>query len=292
MPPREGSKLKAWLLLILLALVWGTSFILIKRGLEWFTPMQVGSVRLATAGLVLLPMAFARMKGLVARDWLLLLISSLVGNFVPVYLFAFAQTNLGSGITGVINSLTPFFVLVAGFLFFRQNLYRREAIGLVIGFLGTSILILAGTGWHLANVNFYAFLVVLATVLYGLNFNLIKFYLKDIRPLTITSVSLLMVGSMSLVILTLDKTFWETVENPDSHLALIYLVILGVANTALALYLFNKLLKMTTTVFASTVTYLIPIVAIGLGLLDQEMLLIGHFVGMLTILAGIFYTNK
>ena len=124
---------------------------------------------------------------------------------------------------------TPFFVLAVGYLFFQQNLHRREFIGLGVGFVGTSILILAGTGWHLANVNYYAFLVVLATVLYGLNFNLIKFYLKEIRPLTITSISLFMMGSISTVLLILDPTFSETIENPDSHLSLIYLVILGVA---------------------------------------------------------------
>ncbi len=251
-----------------------------------------GSLRLASAGLVLLPISLVRAKDLNLRFWLLLLVSSVIGNLIPAFLFGFAQTNLGSGIAGVINSLTPFFVLSMGFIFFHQGLNRRDSIGLFIGFGGTTILILAGTSWQLANVNYYAFLVVLATILYGLNINIIKFYLKDVRPLTITSISLLIVGLIGTGFLTVDQHFLTTIQNPDSHWALVYILMLGAFNTALALFLFNKLLKMTSTIFTSTVTFLIPLVAMFLGILDGESLLIGHFVGMLTILAGIYYTNK
>lgn len=290
---QNQQKTLAWGILIVLALIWGTSFILIKRSLVSFDAGEVGALRMFTAGIVLLPLAFRNYKKVKGKNWTALFIIGFLGSFIPAFLFAKAETQLDSSLAGVLNALTPIFVLIVGALFFTQRFSKSQVIGIVIGFLGTVLLVFAGSNGTISSINFYAFFVVLATICYGLNANVIKFNVKGLNALTITSISLGMVTPIALLYLLVFTDVPRQIFNePEARLSLLYVSILGVMSTAIAMGLFNKLIQITTPIFTSSVTYLIPIVAVIWGLWDGEVLLIGHFLGMLGILTGVYIANR
>lgn len=289
----EKIPLKAWGLLILLSLIWGSSFILIKKGLLGLTPLEVGSIRILSASLFLLPFAYKNAKR-VSQSHIKYLISiGLVGSFFPAFLFAIAQTRLESSITGVLNALTPIFTILIGLLIYDQKQSSRVFLGVFVGFIGTIILITAGSGGAISNFNFYAFFIVLATGFYALNVNIIKYHLHGLRSLTITSISLAFVGPVAAIQLFGFTDFTTRIFQVEGALvATSYIVVLGVVGTAIALIIFNKIVSMTDPVFTSSVTYVIPLVAVMWGLIDGEVLLATHVVGMGTILLGVYITNS
>jgi drug/metabolite transporter (DMT)-like permease len=284
----------SWLLLLSLALIWGSSFILMKKGLEVFSAGEVGAVRIISAAAVLLPFSLPALKNLRRAHWKLLFLSGLVGSFLPAFLFATAQTQLSSSLTGILNALTPLFVLILGVFFFKQNLTRKNLAGITVGFGGSFLLVFSGSSdafWY--SINFFTLLVVLATVFYGTNLNLIKHYLQDLSPGVITSVSLLLVGPLALAYLFSMTDFTARFYNAAPALqSLSFILILGVIGTGFALVIFNKLVQLTTPVFTSTVTYLIPVVAVAWGLLDGEKILPSHLIGMVTIIFSIYIINS
>jgi len=283
----------AWVILIVLALIWGSSFILMKRGLEVFSAGEVGALRILAAGLVLMPISIFKLGGLSARQWRLLFFVGMVGSFLPAFLFATAQTQLESSIAGILNALTPLFVMLIGAIFFSQQITKMVALGLAIGFLGTVFLIAAGSGTDLSQLNLYALFIVVATICYGANVNLIKFKIHDLKAVSITAISLLIVTPVAAVYLFGATDFVIKMQQVEGAKAAFgYVTLLGVMGTALALILFNQLVKITTPIFTSSVTYLIPIVAVAWGLLDNEELLPGHFAGMIAIIIGVYLANR
>ncbi|MGB3466801.1 MAG: DMT family transporter, partial [Cyclobacteriaceae bacterium] len=216
----------------------------------------------------------------------------LVGSLVPAFLFALAQTEISSALTGVLNALTPLFVIIMGYFFFGKQISGNTAIGIVIGFIGTTTLILGSASGGIQSVNIYAFLVVLATIMYGINLNTIKYYLKDIDALTITSVSLLFVGPFALAVLFTTDIVSRISENGEAITGVLYIGALGVVGTAIALILFNYMVKITDPVFASSVTYIIPVVAIFWGILDGETIYPVQYAGIALILLGVWIANK
>jgi len=291
-----GQPLKSWLLLILLALIWGSSFILIKKSLLIFSPGEVGAFRIVTAGLVMLPLSMPRLKQLNQQQVKYLIIIGLVGSFIPAFLFAKAQTQLSSSLTGVLNALTPLMVIVIGSLLFGSTISRRNATGLLIAFIGVGILVLfqSGSGWDVfSGINYYAFFVLAATVCYGFNVNIIKYKFVLLKPVAITAISLMMVLPLAAIYLFAYTQFsFKLVHVPGGWLAAGYITLLGVVGTALALIIFNVMVKLVSPVFASSVTYLIPIVAIFWGVIDGETLLLWHYVGILTVILGVWIGNK
>ncbi len=283
----------AWTILIVLALIWGTSFILIKKGLVVYSPGEVGAIRILAASLFLVPISIPKLRKLTARQMKLLFVIGMVGSFIPAFLFAIAQTRLDSGITGVLNGLTPVFVLIMGAMFFAQKITRAAGIGVTLAFGGTALLMLAGSGGRLSGLNYYALFVVLATMCYGVNVNVIKYYLKEINALVITSVSLLFMGPLAGAYLLYGTDFANKLATaPGGFKAAGYVVLLGVMSTAVALIMFNKLVKIKTPLFASFVTYLIPIVALGWGIYDGETLVAGQVAGIVAVLIGVFISNR
>ena len=282
----------AWGLLLVLALVWGSSFILIKRGLTAFAPAEVGALRIVAASLFLVPVALPALRTLTRRHLGLLAFIGLVGSLGPAFLFAFAQTQLSSSVTGILNAVTPLNVLLMGAAFFGRNISRHELIGLVIGLAGTVVLILAGTSGQLDGVSYYALLIIAASVCYGFNTNVIKNYLSDLTPVVITSVSLLLAGPPAIIYLFGLSDFTQKVAADTAWWPLAAIVVLGVVGTALALIMFNKLVQMRTAVFASSVTYLVPMVAIAWGVWDGENLSYQHLLGMVAILSGVYVANR
>ncbi|MBT0812182.1 DMT family transporter [Litoribacter ruber] len=288
--------LKSWLFLILLALIWGSSFILIKRGLLVFSPGEVGAYRIVSAGLFLLPLSIPRLRRLNRKQVFNLIVVGFVGSFIPAFLFAKAQTQLSSSLTGVLNALTPLFVVIVGALFFNSRITQRNAVGLLIAFVGVNLLILSREGGSvggLLDINFYAFFVLLATLCYGVNLNLIKHWFVMLKPVEITAISLMMVLPVAALYLFLGTDFsFKLVHEEGAMLAAGYITILGVLGTAIALILFNMLVKIASPVFASTVTYLIPIVAIIWGVWDGEVLLLGHYWGIAAVILGVWVGNR
>jgi drug/metabolite transporter (DMT)-like permease len=279
-------------MLCLLALVWGSSFILMKKGLVVFSPAEVAAMRICSAGLFMIPLVVPKMKGLTKKQWIWLGISGATGSFLPAFLFTNAQTQLSSGLTGVLNAITPLFVLTIGVIFFRQKALSQQIIGLILGFTGSAVLTLSGNG-ALGEVNWYALLVIAATFCYGTNLNLIKFKLEGIRPVTITGLSLGIFTLPLLVYLLAYSNLVDHLQYTDgAWLAFSYIMILGVVGTALALILFNKLVQLSSPIFTSSVTYLIPLVALAWGVVDGEDLRPIHLVAMLIILVGVYITNR
>lgn len=293
LPQNANNSARALTLLILLALIWGTSFILMKRGLVVFSAGEVGSMRVAAAAIFLLPLAVVKLRGLTSRHLFKLFLSGMMGVFFPAFLFALAQTELESSVTGIMNSLTPIFTLMVGVWFFDQHFRRQSVIGIVLGLAGTVILVLANAGGHLGGVNLFALLVILACLFYATNVNYIKYKITDLNALTITSVSLLLIAPPALLYLFAFTDFVDKMNTaPGAFTAMAYILLLGFMSTSLATILFNKLVKLTSPVYTSSVTYLIPIVAVLWGVFDGETLYAGHFAGMAAIIGGVYLANR
>jgi len=285
--------LVSWLLLILLALIWGSSFILIKKSLLTFSAGEVGTLRMFIAFLGLSPFAIPILRKIERKKLPILFLVGFVGSLLPAMLFAIAQTQLESGITGVINAMTPVFVLLIGLIFFHHRIKPKNAMGIVIGFIGCFFIMLGGAYFDLSGINLYALFVIAATVMYGVSVNLIKHYLADIRALHITAISFALVSPISLGYLLIATDFLDKIgTNPQFLSGLAYVSILALIGTAMALVIFNRLVKTASPIFASSVTYVIPIVAIGWGLFDGEVLNIYQIVGIGIVLVGVYLANK
>jgi len=288
----KQSKSFPIIVLIFLSIIWGSSFILIKKGLLAFSPLQIGTLRVIFASSVLLPTALKSVRENFKAHWLKLLILGLISNLFPAILFASAEKEISSSLAGMLNALTPVMTIIVGVLFYKSKINMPIAIGLVLGFAGSFVLsFVNGTG-ELGSFNFYALFVILATILYGIAGNMIKEYVKIFDPVVLVALATFLTVPISIVILFSTDFTTRVVSHPDSLFSLISIFLLGAVGTAFALTIFNKLIKTTSAVFASSATYLIPIVAIGWGILDGEALFPLHFAGMGIIIIGIIILNK
>ncbi len=289
----QKNRLLVWLFLILLSCIWGSSYILIKKGLQVFSPTEVATLRLVAGALVLLPFSLPQLSKLTLGQCKWLFISGLLGTFIPVFLGAKAQMHLTSAVGGILNSLTPVFVLLVGVSFYKQKIHRHEALGAILGIIGSMLLVLVESKGQVGGINYYAVIPVLMSFLYGNNINLTKFYLHNLDSRTIASVSLLFVGSMAGIILFTQTAFPTKLATVNgAYQAMGYILILGVVGLGVAQVLFTELIKLSSPVFASLTSFLNPLVAIMWGILDGEVLMGGHYVGMLVILLGVYFINK
>jgi drug/metabolite transporter (DMT)-like permease len=288
-----GNFMLAWSILLVLAVIWGSSFILIKKGLEYFSSSEVGALRIVIASLALSPLALARAGRIQRRDWGYLALVGVIGSGFPAFLFAKAQTGLDSNLAGILNSLTPLFTLIIGLSFFSLKVKWFNFLGIIVGFSG-AVGLLSISGGRTFEFNFsYAIYIIIATVLYATNVNLVKYRLKDVDAVTITSISFLVISLPVLLVLLIFTDFTRQLqEDPTVFEGLGYVAILAVVGTALALIAFNKMVKLTSPLFASSVTYLIPLVAISWGMIDGEVLSPWSFFWMGMILLGVVLVNK
>jgi len=278
--------------LIFISIIWGSSFILIKKGLLAFSPLQVGTLRIIFASIVLLPFAIKSRKGKIRAHWKKLLTLGLISNLIPAILISTAETEMSSSVAAMLNALTPVMTIIVGVLFYKSKISLPITLGLLIGFSGSFVLsFVSGTG-ELGSFNYYALFVILATLLYGIAGNMIKEYVKTFDPVELVAQATLLTVPLALVVLFTTDFTTRAVSHPDSLFSLLSIFILGAMGTAFALAIFNKLIKTTSAVFASSVTYLIPIVAIGWGFLDGELLFPLHFAGMGLIIISIMILNK
>ena len=280
-----------WLILVLLALIWGSSFILIKKGLIGLNPFQLGSLRIIFCAIFLLLVGFKSLAAIPQHQWKYIALTSLFGTFIPAYLFAIAETQVSSSICSILNSLTPLNTLIFGALFFGLTFKRNQFLGIGIGLIGTAVLIFTGDNQEGSENYYYSVLVLIATICYATNVNLIKIYLSDVKPLSITTGNFLVMLLPAILILSLTD-FSSKVSLPQTQNAMFYVMILGIVGTGFANVIFYKLIQISSPVFASSVTYLIPIVAFLWGMLDNEMLTPFQFLGAFIILIGVYLANK
>ena len=289
----RNKNLYAWALLILLSLIWGSSPILIKKSLVSLGPFEIGALRLSFAAIFLIPFLSKSFKEVKKKDIPILFISGIVGNVLPYFLYPIAQTNIDSGTSGVLTSLTPFFALLIGVFFYKLKATKNNIIGLTIGFSGTAALILFSETNTSSGSNLYGLFVVLATILYGINLNLVKYHLNHLKPITITSFSIVLILPVTLYILFFSTPFIEHVQNFNNHKTeFVYVFILGILSTSIATLIFYNLIKIKDTVFASTVTYLMPIVAVVIGLMDGELVNFYQLSGMGLIICGVDINSR
>jgi len=286
-----GNKNIRFYYLIILALVWGSSFILIKRGLTGLNPYQLGSLRIVFAGLFLLIIGFNSIKKIQQRHWKYLALTACLGTFLPVYLFAVAQTQISSSVSAILNSLTPLNTFIVGILIFSINFQRRQVFGVFVGFIGSLILVLNGASNNPEQNYYYAILLIIASLCYAVNVNLIKIYLSDLSPLSITTGNFIIILIPALSVLYFSD-FYTAIESIHTQSVIIYVAILGIVGTALANVLFFHLIKISSPVFAASVTYLIPLVAFLWGMVDNEKLTFIQLIGGLIILAGVYLSAK
>jgi drug/metabolite transporter (DMT)-like permease len=284
---------RSWALVIIVVcgIFWGSSFILMKKALVVFDHTQVGLLRIIVAGGVLLPF----MLPTFARSWrqlpkAKLLQSSLVGTLIPAFLFPLAQTQLASGTTGVLNSLTPLFTLLLGMVAFRQKLQPLRLLGVGLGLAGAAWLILLQKS--VGGDPRFALLIVLATLMYGYNTNFVKYRLADISPLRITGFGLSLAAIPCLYVLLFHTNFIQLMDAPGFATSFAAVCALGAIGTSLALWLYFYALKVSSAVGAASVTYLMPVVALGWALLDGEPFHLNYVWGLLAILGGVWLVNR
>ena len=286
----KSQQLK-WVILFVLALIWGSSFILIKKGLIGLNPFQLGSLRIIFCAVFLLIVGFKSLASIPLHQWKYIALTSLFGTFIPAYFFAIAETKVSSSICSILNSLTPLNTLILGSIVFGLNFRRNQFMGIVIGLIGTTILIFTGKAESISEDNTYAIFVIIATVCYATNVNLIKKYLSDIKPLSITTGNFLVLLFPAFIVLFFSG-FFEVIAAESVQYSVFYIVILGVVGTGIANILFFKTIQISSPVFATSVTYLIPIVAFSWGLLDNEMLTPVQFLGAFIVLVGVYLSAK
>ena len=282
-----------WVYLAILSLVWGSSFILIKKSLIGLTPLQLGSLRILFAGVFLLLIGFSSLRKIQKKEWKWIIISAFVGTFFPVFLFAYAQTEIDSAITSILNSTTPLLTLLLGSLLFSINFSRSQLIGIIVGLVGCCALIWIGSNVHPNQNYWFAGLVIIASILYAANVNIIKRYMQHIGAMSIAVGNFIFLIIPAIIVLYFTDFFTaETLSTKEVHHSLGYVGILAVIGTATAKVLFNKLVQISNPIFASSVTYTIPVVAFTWGILDGEDFTFLQFISAGIIIIGVFISNR
>jgi drug/metabolite transporter (DMT)-like permease len=293
------EELKNWGTLLLLAIIWGSSFLLMKRGMTdkvsgdtIFTNNQVGTLRMLLAASVFLPFGIRHLSITKNKKVFLSLLGvAFLGNFFPAFLFTFAETGISSGYAGMLNSCVPIFTVIIGASLFKQPLLKVQIIGIILGTIGivglvNGISVLEQTGeWY------HVLSVVVATICYAFSVNIIRHNLAQLRPLQVTSVAFTLSFIPALILFFVFNVPDTIYSNEHSSSGLIYIGILAIIGTALAVLIFNHLINRSSALFASSVTYFIPIVAVVLGFIDDEQISLIQIISMFVILVGVFIAN-
>lgn len=284
------EKIVNWSLFVLLSFIWGSSFILMKEGMLALTPYQVAALRILSAGLVLLPFAYRAIKQVPKNKLGLVALSGMLGSFFPAFLFCLAETKIDSSLAGILNALTPLFTIIVGIIFFELKAEKKKIIGIIIGFVGL-ILLFAGNGKiDFKNISFSSFIFV-ATILYGINVNMVGRYMHGIGSINIATVAFVFLIIPCLFILYFTGYFSLPLGKNEFLISTTASAVLGIMGTAVASILFYMLIKRAGTIFSTMVTYGIPFVAVFWGLLLNEKITIGQVLSLSVILAGVYLAN-
>lgn len=288
----EIEKFLPWILFIILSLIWGSSFILIKKSLVAFSPIQVAGLRIFITAFLFSPWIYRSLKKIKRSDLKYVLIVGLTGSAFPAFLYALAQTQIASSIAGVLNSMTPIFTLLfAALIFSHKKLPISQVIGVVLGFIGAAFLVLYGDSSGLS-FSFWPVLILLATMLYGLSGNIVEHKLHTYDSMTVGAASFGLIGGLGFIVLLTTPIVDTLNTHPDAMMSLLAVSVLALTSTFLATILFYMMLKMSDAVFASAVTYFIPVVALIWGLFDQESISIWYGVSLVVILLGLYLIRR
>lgn len=287
-----GNKLVNWLLFAVLSLIWGSSFILMKLGIEQLNAYEVASIRILSAGIVLVPFAARAVRVIPRAKVLYTILSGILGSFLPAYLFCIAETRIDSSLAGILNALTPLFTIVIGVSFFKLKAAPNKWMGVVVGFIGLMLLPFASSKGIILKDFYYSLFVLVATILYGINVNMVGAHLKTVNSTNIAALAFVFLMIPSAVVLFAAGYGSHDLSSVAIIRATAASAILGVMGTAVASILFYMLLKRAGALFASTVTYGIPFVAIAWGLLDHESITAWQVGCLGIILGGVYLANR
>jgi drug/metabolite transporter (DMT)-like permease len=297
---KMNSKIINWLIFVVLCLIWGSSFELMKLALfedhdvnkPILSPFHLAALRMLSAGVVMLPFAIKALKLIPKPVLKFAVLSGLLGSFFPAFLFALAETKIGGGIAGGLNSLTPLFVIIVGSLFYNLQTSERKIMGVLVGLVGSFLFVYAQVKGQAVTNSLYIFYAILATIFYGFNVNTVMKKLTGVSSTHIAAIAFSSLIIPSFLILFSTNFFSLPLGNEKYLLATISSCVLGIVGTAIASILFYILMKRAGGIFASTVTYGIPFVALGWGVLHHEGITLLHIIGLIVILAGVFIANK
>ena len=281
--------IKKWLYLFTLSIIWGSSYILIKKGLVGLTPLQLGSTRIVMTTVILMIFGWKQLQKIPKEAWKWIIMTGFFGTFFPSYLFAFAETVIDSSVAAVLNGMTPFFTLILGLLFFNSSFKLMKIVGVLVGFGGTLILVSNEFTMRSGLSSWYTFLVMAATLCYSINVNLIKHKLQGVPALAIAlgNFIAILIPAFGVLLFT-DFSWTKITSSPQVSSSIGYILILSLFGTALAKVMFNELVSISTAVFSISITYLLPIVAIAWGLLDGEQFTLIQWFGCALILLGVY----
>jgi drug/metabolite transporter (DMT)-like permease len=280
-----------WVALLTMAFIWGSSFILMKKGLESYTYTQVAAFRIFLSFVFLSPFIIKHIKKLKLANLKSLLIVGYIGAVIPAFLFTKSQTQINSSLAGMLNSLTPLFTLLIGVIFYKSKFKIQNILGVLLGFLGALGLIFKGQAGIFDEINAYALFIVIATMCYGTQVNEIKHHLRELGGIAITALSFLLAGPVAGIYL-LFSDYSQALASENYVINLGYIAILSLFSSAIALMIFNTLIKYTTALFAASVTYIIPVFAIMWGLMDGETILLTQLLWILVIFLGVYLVNR
>ena len=286
----ENKNLK-WIYLLILSFVWGSSYILIKKALIGLSPLQVGSLRTIISTVLLLAIGYSSLKTIPRDKWKWILITGLV-SFIPPFLFAYAQTEIDSALAAILNSLTPLATLLIGVGFYRFKIDSKQISGVIIGLIGSVLLMYQGSVINPDQNLLYVFFFFFSSVLYAVQVNLLKVHLQDVSAVAITVGNFIFIFPLAVVIFLMSDYKQININDKDVKVALFCLLILSIVGTVFAKILFNKFVQIASPVFASSVTYTLPIVALFWGLLDGEVFTLNQFFATVIILTGVYLANK
>lgn len=281
--------IKKWVYLFTLSIIWGSSYILIKKGLVGLTPLQLGSTRIIMTTAILMIFGVKQLRKIPKEAWKWIIFTGFFGTFFPSYLFAFAETVIDSSVAAVLNGMTPLFTLILGLLFFNSSFKWMKIVGVLVGFGGTLVLVSNEFTMRSGLSSWYAFLVMAATLCYSINVNLIKHKLQGVPALAIALGNFIAIVIPAFGVLLFTDFPWTKITSSPVVISSIgYILILSLFGTALAKVMFNELVSISTAVFSISITYLLPIVAIAWGILDGEQFTVIQWVGCALILLGVY----
>lgn len=289
-----NTKTFSWIILLVLSLIWGSSFILMKQGMKAFSSDEVAALRITIASAFMLPFLIRYYKIDLRKNLKGLLLMGVFGNLIPAFLFTKAETEISSSLTGMLNALTPLFTIIVGMLAFRQTASRNQLIGVLVGFLGAVTLVIYANSENDQTKNIlYSLLVAVATLCYAISVNGIKAFLGHLNSLQATVWSFTLIGPVAAIYLFgFTDVVKHAQENSLAMQSLGYISILAIVGSAISVVIYNTLIKMSGTVFAASCTYLIPVVAIGWGVYDGESVNAMQLLAVLIIIAGIWLINR
>jgi drug/metabolite transporter (DMT)-like permease len=285
-------ELKSFFILLVLSLVWGSSFILIKKALIAFDPFELACMRISISAIAFAPILYLQRKKIPWKDWKLFMAVGLTGSGIPAFMYFIAQTSINSTVSGLLNSLTPIWTLIIGIIIFRNKNDTSKTIGVIIGFLGAALLLLFGKSEGENTNLWFGLFVVLGTLCYGISGNMVKHYFQNVKSIIISATSFCLIGPPAIAYLVYKGTLVHIEWNETQIYSFGAILILSLVGTVLATIIFYKLIQDTNAVFGSSVAYIMPLVAMAWGFVDGEPIGLVVILSMVLILTGVYLIKK